>query len=609
MSDKLRKKLYFRAKKLQKWLFSPSAQLKDSPTRRQAEFLAGFTFFFALLNLAGLITSIPKGNLTGIIVLSALFVSLAMAYGLSRTKYYAVGASIALGIWVVATFGYALSGQSTNGPVFVLVTFTPLVFALGSILLKSRSLLIFVATILCGVLLMPIILPELTAERSFLTAIGVLASLGGLTMVAQYYRNIIERDRLKEISDTNSELELLQKYLEQRVDELNSAQETLQKTQTLLLTVIEQIPVGLLVSQDGKLRFISPAATEILTGTRSSTMEEKSPVLDRDLWTPFHPDGSPYQLTNMPLSRALKENETIRDEEILIRRKDGSERWILASAVPLLKPSGEVIGGVTIFPDITERKKTEAEIRQLNEELEQRVIERTAQLQEANRELEAFSYTVSHDLRAPLRAINSYTHIVTSDYASQLDNNAQQYLNRVLENAQSMFLLIEGLLEFSRTGRREIKKEVVEPRKLVELVIADLEPEKQARAIEWRIGDLPTCQADPTLLRQVYANLLGNAFKFTRQCKQTIIEINIMEENDETIYFVKDNGAGFDMAYATNLFGTFQRLHRQDEFEGTGIGLATVRRIIERHGGRIWAESEPEKGATFFFTIGNTGDA
>ncbi|MEJ5223950.1 MAG: ATP-binding protein, partial [Anaerolineales bacterium] len=192
-----------------------------------------------------------------------------------------------------------------------------------------------------------------------------------------------------------------------------------------------------------------------------------------------------------------------------------------------------------------------------------------------------------------------------SDFSENLDEEAQRYLSRVLENTHNMSLLIDDLLAFSRSGRTELKKSLVEPRDLVQQVIDDLEAERHGRNITYTVGDLPPCQADPTLLRQVYANLIGNAFKFTRNCPQAVIEIGAFKKDADTVYFVRDNGAGFDMAYASNLFGTFQRLHRQDEFEGTGIGLATVRRIVERHGGRIWAESEVGKGAAFYFTVGS----
>ena len=237
------------------------------------------------------------------------------------------------------------------------------------------------------------------------------------------------------------------------------------------------------------------------------------------------------------------------------------------------------------------------------DDLEQRVAERTAQLQESNRELEAFSYSVSHDLRSPLRAMDGFSRIVLEDYASDLPGEAQRYLGLVRDNAQQMGSLIDHLLAFSRLGRQPLTKEPVVVSDLVRSVLAALSTELDGQKVEITIGDLPPCQADPALLRQVFANLLGNALKFAQTRDAAIIEVGCDNHTGKSVYFVKDNGVGFDMRYANKLFGVFQRLHRAEDYPGTGVGLATVQRIIHRHGGRIWAEAEPDKGATFYFTI------
>jgi signal transduction histidine kinase len=252
---------------------------------------------------------------------------------------------------------------------------------------------------------------------------------------------------------------------------------------------------------------------------------------------------------------------------------------------------------------LTQIQQRDIALLKMNEELEQRVQERTAELRAANRELEAFSYSVSHDLRAPLRAITGFSSILLEDYAPQLPDEAQRYLHIVGNSAQQMGQLIDDLLTFSRLGRMELRKQPVAPADLVRQVLEDLQAERAGRQVEIKLGDLPPCRAEPTLLKQVFVNLLGNALKYTRRQEAAHIEVGYLEKGGERVYFVKDNGAGFDMQYANKLFGVFQRLHRAEEYEGTGVGLAIVQRIIHRHGGRVWAEAAVDQGATFYFTL------
>jgi len=248
-------------------------------------------------------------------------------------------------------------------------------------------------------------------------------------------------------------------------------------------------------------------------------------------------------------------------------------------------------------------------IRKLNAELEQRVLERTGQLEAANKELEAFSYSVSHDLRAPLRAIDGFSRIVLKDCADALPEEGKTYLTLVRDNARQMGQLIDDLLAFSRLGRLGLVKQSVDPVRIVRQCLDELRKEHEGRQIEFVVGELPACRADPTLLKQVWTNLLSNAVKYTRKREAARIEIGFRTEplasgaGNGTTYFVKDNGAGFDMKYAHKLFGVFQRLHRAADYDGTGVGLAIVQRIIHRHGGRVWGEAELNKGAVFSFTL------
>lgn len=290
--------------------------------------------------------------------------------------------------------------------------------------------------------------------------------------------------------------------------------------------------------------------------------------------------------------------------EIMNRAKDGSIYWVDTTIVPFLDEGSKPRQYVAIRADITERKRAEDTIRQLNAGLEQRVAERTAQLEAANRELEAFSYSVSHDLRAPLRAVDGFSQAVIDDFGPLLPEEGVRYLETIRASTQRMGALIDDLLAFARLNRLDLNRKAVDPDALVRASLDDLGFPWANRKVDVRIGALPACTGDPVLLRQVWMNLLSNALKYTRKRERAWVEVGCTRTGEGDTFHVRDNGTGFDMRYAQKLFGVFQRLHRQEEYEGTGVGLAIVQRIVQRHGGRVWAEAAVDRGATFYFTLG-----
>ena len=301
----------------------------------------------------------------------------------------------------------------------------------------------------------------------------------------------------------------------------------------------------------------------------------------------------------------VAQGEAIRDVEMKWRHKNGYLLPVLVSVSPIENSRGELIGISAIVRDITELKQAHEEIRRLNAQLEDRVAQRTEQLAAANRELEAFAYSVSHDLRAPLRVISGFADILLTEYATEVPDGAGHYLERIGANADKMNQLVEDLLALSRLSRQELHREKLDPAALAQQVLQDLHPQNEERSVEINVEPLAPCCADPRLLRHVYLNLLDNALKYTRTCDVARIRVGAVRQEGQWAYFVADNGVGFNPRYASKLFDVFQRLHAQEAYEGSGVGLAIAQRIVHRHGGRIWAESEVGQGATFYFTLGD----
>jgi PAS domain S-box-containing protein len=314
------------------------------------------------------------------------------------------------------------------------------------------------------------------------------------------------------------------------------------------------------------------------------------------LVAPDRPDEERRILAN------AQRGETRLYETIRIR-KDGTAVDLSLAVSPIRDAQGNIVGVSSIARDISERKRAEEQILKLNADLEHRVQMRTAELTAANQELEAFTYSVAHDLRAPLRHIDAFTRILQEDFAGSFPKEAAQLLDTIRRGSENMSRLVNDLLNLAHVGRQEMKKEHTSLNQIIGEVITESKRETEGRDIEWRVADLPLVEGDPGLLKQVFANLLSNAIKYTRPREHTVIEIGLRVMNDEPVVYVRDNGVGFNMKYADKLFGVFQRLHRAEEFEGTGVGLAIVERVVKRHGGHIWAESELNKGATFYFSM------
>lgn len=457
------------------------------------------------------------------------------------------------------------------------------------------------------------------------TLVNIAASIspikdahGKVVSISKIARSITERKRAEEkIHRLNAELE--QRVVE-RTAQLEAVNAELRHSRAELNSLFESLPgLYLVLTLDLKIVAVSDAYLK-------ATMTTRAGILHRELFEVFpdNPDDANANgVSNLRASlERVKQNgtpETMAIQKYDVRRPDGifEEHYWSPINSPVFGADHQIKYIVHRVEEVTEfvlRKaqpagndpglnvlvqRMEAEIFQSSQKLQTA----NCQLEAANKELEAFSYSVSHDLRAPLRAVDGFSQAVEEDYGPQLPAEGRRYLRTIRKEAQRMGVLIDDLLTFSRLSRQSMNQQEINLGKLVRDVLEELNSRTPGRQVDIQVGELPFCQGDTALIKQVWVNLLSNALKYTSKCDAAVVEIGCRFEAGEGIYFVRDNGAGFDMQYAHKLFGVFQRLHRADEFEGTGVGLAIVQRIIHRHGGRIWAESELNKGTTFYFTL------
>jgi len=433
--------------------------------------------------------------------------------------------------------------------------------------------------------------------RMFLTRVMPVKDSAGLVM--RWFgtnTDISERKQTEERQAAQVE------ELARQAEELARSRFALEAQTQTLQSVLGSMGEGLIaIDKQGRFLLWNAAAEKMLGKAEASLATEEWP----ERFGLYLPDTvTPFPVAQLPVVRAL--NGEASASEMFVRNRALPEgAWIEVSGGPRTDNDGVTCGGVVALRNITQRKADERKIRELNDELEHRVGERTAQLEAANKELEAFSYSVSHDLRAPLRHISGFSQMLVEEFGSTLDPIAQRYLSRIQVGTQKMGLLVDELLRLARVGRHALRRQPTSLNAMVAEVIVMLEPESAGRQVEWVIADLPAVECDPVLVKQIFQNLLANALKFTRPRARAVIEVRYQQKADEQpVFVVRDNGIGFDMKYVDKLFGVFQRLHRAEEFEGTGIGLATVQRIVQKHGGRAWAEGKPDQGAAFYFTLG-----
>lgn len=383
----------------------------------------------------------------------------------------------------------------------------------------------------------------------------------------------------------------------------HQAEQARQVVEARYRALVENLSSAMIVHGADSSIVFSNAMASTLLGLSDDQLRGR--VASDPRWGFIQEDGTPLPLQRYPVNRVLESGEALHGQIIGVSQPQLSGPiWALCNAYPVRNSQGRIEQVVVTFTNITEQKQAQEAVRLLNASLEQRVLDRTAELEAANRELEAFSYSVSHDLRSPLRAMDGFSMALLEDNAGNLDATSQDYLHRIRAGSQRMAGLIDDLLSLAHLSREPLRHERVDLSALAREIGAELEQQNPGRSVELVVAPALVAMADERMLRVVLTNLLGNAWKFTGHQPRARIEVGTREQSGEQVFFVSDNGAGFDPAYAGKLFGAFQRLHSTQEFKGNGIGLALVQRIVRRHGGRVWAEGAVGQGATFHFTLG-----